>query len=229
MYVCFLFLCTAFNAALLDTHKKNVCSFGRLGLKLLEASPLTSRIARFTNSRALCVFFYATAVMCHDPDAWCNGRMLSEQVFIDCREPVVRFCFITVLLIVTSARVVILRFLTCFSFYIVCLCWKNCILEDGTLCIPKLPSSVLYSDWFQMSVNWVYHVANVHLLIAAAPLHSMHTHTKKKIVVVIFGTAIMNKSCLVRSSWSLHQSVLFSIHLLFSAPSFMLAVASWYL
>lgn len=80
-----------------------------------------------------------------------------------------------------------------------------------------------------MSVNWVYHVAKVHLLIAAAPLHSMHTHTQKKIVVVIFGTAIMNKSCLVRSSWSLHQSVLFSIHLLFSAPSFMLAVASWYL
>lgn len=130
-----------------STHtKKNVCSFGRLGLKLLEASPLTSRIARFTNSRALCVFFYATAVMCHDPDAWSSGRMLSEQVFIDCREPVVRFCFITVLLIVTSARVVILRFLTCFSFYIVCLCLKNCILEDGTLCIPKLPSSVLYSD-----------------------------------------------------------------------------------
>lgn len=82
-----------------------------------------------------------------------------------------------------------------------------------------------------MSVIWVYHVAKVHLLIAAAPLHSMHTHTHthKKIVVVIFGTAIMNKSCLVRSSWSLHQSVLFSIHLLFSAPSFMLAVASWYL
>lgn len=146
MYVCFLFLCTAFSAALLDTHKKNVCSFGRLGLKLLEASPLTSRIARFTNSRALCVFFYATAVMCHDPDAWSSGRMLSEQVFIDCREPVVRFCFITVLLIVTSARVVILRFLTCFSFYIVCLCLRNCILEDGTLCIAKLPSSVLYSD-----------------------------------------------------------------------------------
>lgn len=186
-----------------------------------------------SQTAGLFVFFYVTAVVCHDPDAWSGGRMLSEQVFIDCREPVVWFCFTTVLLIIISARVVILRFLTCFSFYIVCLCLKNCILENGTLCIAKLPSSVLYSDWFQMSVNWVYYVAKVHLLVAAALLHSMHTHTythtKKNTVVVIFGTAIMNKSCLVRSSWSLHQSVLFSIHLLFSAPSFMLAVASWYL
>lgn len=112
-------------------------------------------------------------------------------------------------------------------FCFVHLCFKNCNYLDCSLCMGKVPSSFLYSERYTQSLKIVHCVIKVPRSYISGTFCA-HTHMRQTIMFWwSLALPLWTNLVLCWCSWSLHRSVLFSVHLLFTAQSFTLAAVHW--